>query len=426
MLSSLSQLAKRLSASVGDEKGDEAAEGAADASAKGDDTTEQDPVGDDPATIAGEVEGAAVAARDPEGDVKGPSTGGVSEGEESGKVETSDSKLETGPAAKKRRTSSRVMGSTSTSDGEAVMDDKESLEAGEAEEVAGEVDGNGLGDIPGAPEPVASVENAYKSDGDAVLQDKESEKGETEEAAGEVEANGKGPDDAQPATASVENVSQRKSSRISKKEVTDLKLEDEALASSGGNNEIDSASASRYPRRNRTSREVMEQVTSSTAVVPKKASAAPRAKRKAEEMEQDTTAKPEPVESSRELPGKGWSRGTFTIKGRPRKSWISPTWKIQFKYRTDAVTFEELRKKHKKDEIKAWMEYTTMKHAQRKIRDVIDPYQVDKEMGVNSQLLKNENTATTQIGPGWQVDKKHRGAKLRIRFISPTRNMSFR
>jgi hypothetical protein len=125
------------------------------------------------------------------------------------------------------------------------------------------------------------------------------------------------------------------------------------------------------------------------------------------------------------LPGIGWTKGTYSYKRHKRYSWISPTQKIEFKYRTDAATFEGLRNRFDKDEKQAWIEYTKMKNDQRKAREVLDPQRHDEQMGIDATLLRRKNNRANFIGKGWEVISLDIPRK-RTRWISPTRKMAFR
>lgn len=116
--------------------------------------------------------------------------------------------------------------------------------------------------------------------------------------------------------------------------------------------------------------------TAIAASSAKKTSARKRPKRKAAEINQDKVserggAKNTPKRRKAErtqhmddsyLPGDGWTKGSYIYNSNVnhpqhrRYSWVSPTEKIEFKYRFDAFTFESLRQKCGCDEIQAWIE----------------------------------------------------------------------
>ena len=74
-------------------------------------------------------------------------------------------------------------------------------------------------------------------------------------------------------------------------------------------------------------------------------------------------------------PGPGW---TYNIRsnsgGINRCHWISPTRKIEFKWRGAAVEFENLRLQFGTDEVRAWHEYSKIKDY---TRSVVSPGQYD-------------------------------------------------
>lgn len=85
--------------------------------------------------------------------------------------------------------------------------------------------------------------------------------------------------------------------------------------------------------------------------------------------------------SEEDTPGPGWEFGSFSKHNRRRVFWMSPTRKIKFRYRQDAVLFEALRKKFGSDEVQAWVEYTRTKQSLNLRREVIDPCQYDCNVG---------------------------------------------
>ena len=212
--------------------------------------------------------------------------------------------------------------------------------------------------------------------------------------------------------------------------------------------------------------------TANTASAAKKTSAAKRPKRKAAEINQDTVSKgggaknpPKRQKAERTphvdesyMPGEGWTRGSYIYNSNVnhpqhrRYSWVSPTEKIEFKYRVDAFTFESLRQNRGNDEVQAWIEvcvfvltlenigsvlfitfcvhslncqYTKLKSSERKNRDVIDPKAVDEQLNLDINVIRQELNAMDQIGPGWGLEKRENKSK-RWRWISPTRGMKFR
>ena len=212
--------------------------------------------------------------------------------------------------------------------------------------------------------------------------------------------------------------------------------------------------------------------TANTASAAKKTSAAKRPKRKAAEINQDTVSKgggaknpPKRQKAERTphvdesyMPGEGWTRGSYIYNSNVnhpqhrRYSWVSPTEKIEFKYRVDAFTFESLRQNCGNDEVQAWIEvcvfvltlenigsvlfitfcvhslncqYTKLKSSERKNRDVIDPKAVDEQLNLDINVIRQELNAMDQIGPGWGLEKRENKSK-RWRWISPTRGMKFR
>ncbi|KAL3786930.1 hypothetical protein HJC23_013265 [Cyclotella cryptica] len=124
-----------------------------------------------------------------------------------------------------------------------------------------------------------------------------------------------------------------------------------------------------------------------------------------------------------DTPGPGWKFGSFSKHNRRRVFWMSPTRKIKFRYRQDAVLFESLRKKFGLDEVQAWVEYTKIKHSLKQSREVLDVHQYDDGMNL-SQIRKSNNGETP--GHGWEVGSFSKHNRRRVFWMSPTRKIKFR
>jgi hypothetical protein len=110
-----------------------------------------------------------------------------------------------------------------------------------------------------------------------------------------------------------------------------------------------------------------------------------------------------------------------------RKSWLTPKNKWAFKYRKDADVFERLRQEHRKDEVRAWKEYTLIKYEVKQSREVIDCREIDAELGIDVRLLRRQNDESIAIAPGWGVDVEIQSSGKRLtRWVSPTRKIRFR
>lgn len=94
----------------------------------------------------------------------------------------------------------------------------------------------------------------------------------------------------------------------------------------------------------------------------------------------------------------GWTRGSFGYMNQKRRSWISPTRKIEFKYSKDAHLFESLRKKFGSDEVEAWLEYTKIKHSLKQAREVINATHYDE--GFDVCLVRKKNKDETILLQG--------------------------
>lgn len=98
------------------------------------------------------------------------------------------------------------------------------------------------------------------------------------------------------------------------------------------------------------------------------------------------------------------------------------------RYRVDAQLFESLRKKYGKDEIQAWIEYTKIKHDERKSREVENPEQFDDNRE-DTNVLRMNHDKDKSPGPGWEYSTVARKSGLKKYvgiWVSPTRKIEFR
>eukprot|EP00804_Cyclotella_cryptica_P020164 CCRYP_014920-RB/>CCRYP_014920-RB protein AED:0.18 eAED:0.21 QI:257/0/0/1/0/0/4/0/852 len=112
-------------------------------------------------------------------------------------------------------------------------------------------------------------------------------------------------------------------------------------------------------------------------------------------------------------PGNGWDLGNYIKGSKTTPCWISPSRKIKFKYRKDAVLFESLRKKFGSNEVQAWVEYTKIKHSLKQRREVLDVRQYDINLDVS--LVRKNNEEDTP-GPGWKFGSFSKHNRRRIKF----------
>ena len=94
------------------------------------------------------------------------------------------------------------------------------------------------------------------------------------------------------------------------------------------------------------------------------------------------------------------------------------------RYRIDAELFESLRKEYGEDEVDAWIEYTKIKHSQKKAREVECADRYDNH-DVTVIRMNHDMMMGNGPGPGWEYGSSrllhHKGF-----WISPTRKMKFR
>ena len=97
-----------------------------------------------------------------------------------------------------------------------------------------------------------------------------------------------------------------------------------------------------------------------------------------------------------------------------------------YRYRIDAELFESLRKEYGEDEVDAWIEYTKIKHAEKKARAVENAEEYDDHADVTVIRKNHDLMMGNGPGPGWQYGNLSSCFKHKGFWISPTRKMKFR
>jgi len=117
-------------------------------------------------------------------------------------------------------------------------------------------------------------------------------------------------------------------------------------------------------------------------------------------------------------PGPGWtSLISVDNCGNKHRHWMSPIRKIEFRNRSPALEFEELRKKFSNNEVRAWEEYRTMKVGADTC--VVFPSQYDP--GPNG---KSARKRTLREEGGQAVTKSAKRQRTGLIAIDKTRNVS--
>ena len=88
------------------------------------------------------------------------------------------------------------------------------------------------------------------------------------------------------------------------------------------------------------------------------------------------------------MPGEGWIKKLIFFGERKMPAWVSPSRKIPFKYRVDAVEFEKLRMEFGTDEVQAWIEYTRQRRARDMDRRVFNEEAYDHVHGSSKKFFK--------------------------------------
>ena len=139
----------------------------------------------------------------------------------------------------------------------------------------------------------------------------------------------------------------------------------------------------------------------------------------------------EPKDATRfkkgEKPSPEWQIGSITVScnggTRNKRTYISPTRKIEFYKRMDANLFESIRRRLDADEIEAWNEYSRLKSESRESRNVIKSKQYDPSDKLNPLY----ETQYVLVEAGWKRfgPVKQKSSPHRFHWLTPILGIEF-